>query len=167
MYTGSEFFYGVLCAHDLLCRLRRLVGEVPPLWASFLASNESLRDQGHGAPPLITIWLTLFKHASFQRSQLQGQGLSGWIRWKALWMAVRVNKKSICSNTIFFYLLPVLSRTECFTTFYWSLNCTTSTKEIILMAYMVRKVCFVATWECKFLNEKWRKKKDEPRLKST
>ena len=43
--TGSELFYGV-GAGGLLGRMVRLVGEVPPLWASYWASNESLKDQG-------------------------------------------------------------------------------------------------------------------------
>ena len=43
--TGSEFFYGV-DARGLLGRMARIAGEVPPLWASYWASNEYLKDQG-------------------------------------------------------------------------------------------------------------------------
>ena len=40
MKTGSEFFYGA-GARGLLGRMVRLIGEVPPLWALYWASNES------------------------------------------------------------------------------------------------------------------------------
>ena len=43
--TGSQFFYGV-GVRGLLGRMARIVGEVPPHWTSYWASNEHLKDQG-------------------------------------------------------------------------------------------------------------------------
>ena len=62
---------------------------------------------------------------------------------------------------------PILSRTECFTTIYWSPNYITLTSKNILMAYIPQKVCFMATKKSNFYNERWGGNNDEPHLKST
>ena len=66
-------------------------------------------------------------------------------------------------------IMAILSRsTECgVATIYWWLNYTTSTTKNILMAYMVRKICFMSIGKSNYLNEIWGWSNDEPILKST
>jgi len=53
--------------------MARIVGQVPPLWASYWASDEYLKYQGG----LLYFWFALtYSNTSFQRSQLQAQVLS-------------------------------------------------------------------------------------------
>jgi hypothetical protein len=79
--------------------MAQMIGEVPPLWASYWASNEYMKDQGVLLffnfilfPSPLVFSPLIQKPFCFQRSQLQGQVLSGsnTLAGQALSRAVRV-----------------------------------------------------------------------------
>jgi hypothetical protein len=90
--TGCAFFHGV-GARGLLGAMARMVGEVPSLWASYWASNEYLKDQGVPGGFFFSGLPYLIQTLAFQRSQLQGQMLSGSTAGQPLYGAVRVKKR--------------------------------------------------------------------------
>ena len=67
--------------------MARLVGEMPPLWASYWASNESLKDRG--TPVYLFICGTLFKHFVPEISAA---------RASAEWMNYRTGLVQICKS---------------------------------------------------------------------
>ena len=82
--------------------------------------------------------------------------------WK--WQYSRWHWSGIFSNRF----EPVLSCTEYFTTiYYWSLNYSTSTTKIMLMAMacMAKKVCLMSTIKSNYLNEMWGWSSNEPHFK--
>ena len=88
-----------------------------------------------------------------------------WL-WKKNYLAFRTKIMISCRWLLVFAThkvkqVTLLSRTECFTTIYWSLNYTTLTMKIILMAYTIQKICFMAFRKSNYLNGRWGWSNDE------
>jgi hypothetical protein len=92
--AGGTFFYGV-GARGLLNRMAQTVGQLPPLWASYWASNEHLTCEGTGARlfhrrRVSSILLS-------QTSRLQEQTQSGWTTGQPLYGVVGLKRRlTVC-----------------------------------------------------------------------